>query len=231
MNWSCDGAHFTIRVMPIASSLDIPLTPAILWWYWSLLGVAAVGGVVLIMWGFAKRRGWWWKMPLGLLLIIGPYWADLALTRIIVIKESPTTAWLPTGAILSVMAPEDVGLYGVVFDRYHKAPPRHAMWQTQRDDWARWCGECVKRNHFETAKRGVQIAGTLAPESDEAIGVLGQALAHPNPAVAKLAGETLWGVGKRAAMVRDQIEAATESVHESVRDTAQSVLDMLDAQE
>jgi hypothetical protein len=196
-------------------------------WYWSLVSLVAVAGIVLIVSVCFRRRGWWWKLLLGMVLIAGPSFVDLTLTRIVSIKESPKTAWVPTSIMVQALDVEDTHAYSVVFDRYHKAPARHVMWQWQQDQWGKWCVLCVQHDDVKIATRGTQIAGTLANKSDMAVDALGQALSHRAVQVRKLAAETLWGLGVRGLRIKAQLEVAVKDPDADVRSAAKAALEKM----
>lgn len=187
--------------MPVAASISI---------YWSALFAAMLAGVGVIVFAMVRRRGWWWKLLLALGLIFGPYSADAVRSRVAA-GESIVSAALPTSMLLQFMEPDTNWPYGAVFDRLHRAPQRHAMWDWQLDALAHWCGRCVASNDSAMAKRGVQIAATLTGRGcDESIDPLAQALIHKDAAIAGIACDALTGAGSRAARSRALIESAAD---------------------
>ncbi len=170
------------------------------------------------------------KVLLALALLTGPYLADAVRVRMFDQGESLTSAVLPTSFLVMSLSTDDGWPYGVVFDRLLKAPPRHAMWDWQLDTVANWCGECVVlRKDSAMAKRGVQIAGTIAGRGrDAAIAPLGDALTHPDIAIRSLALDVLTALGPRARAVRKQLqEAAKDGRDEVTRQRAAEILEGL----
>ncbi len=195
--------------------------------YWPAIFLAAIAGFALFIHSCLRRRGWKWRLPLAIALMVGPYLADPVRVRLFEIGESPVNAMLPTTFLLMAMSTDSDWPYGIVFDRLHKAPPRHAMWDSQLDQFAGWCGECValSRNNA-MAKRGVQIAGTLAAKGcDAAIPPLGDALMHPDMAVRTLAMDLLIAQAQRAGFAREQLKrAAKDGRDEATRERAAEFL-------
>ena len=194
--------------------------------YWSAIVMAGIAGIVFFVHACIRRRGLWWKALLSVTLLCGPYFADVVRVRWFVIGESPVNAMLPTTLLLQAMSPTTDWPYGIVFDRLHKAPPRHAMWDSQLDQFAAWCGECIAQKDSAMAKRGVQIAGTLAGKGcDAAIPLLGDALMHVDLKVRTLAMDVLTALGPRAALARAGIEAAAKDARdEATRQRAAELL-------
>lgn len=195
--------------------------------YLIIILLIALLGVYLIRRGLRKHR----RMLLvlaGLTLIVAPFPADLIFTRIVHVGESPTTAWVPTTIMLSALETKADGTYGVIFDRFHNAPARHAFWSMQSESLAAWCLACVRSGDPAMVKRGVQISAKLAIEHDAAIKALGEALDVGVPEVRMLACDILMSIGARAVVAKPQLEsAATKDDDETVRLRAKSVLDQL----
>lgn len=195
--------------------------------YFIILSLIALLGLVLIRRGLRKPTRLLLVIA-GLLLVIAPYPADLIFTRIVHIGESPKTAWVPTTLLLSALEPKADGTYGVIFDRFHKAPSRHAFFSLQSESLAEWCLACVQSGDPAMIKRGVQISGKLAVEHDAAIQALGEALGVGTTEVRVLACDILMSVGMRATGAKAHLlNAANNDEDETVRHLAQQVLDQI----
>lgn len=194
--------------------------------YFILLLLIALIGLFLIRRGMRKPRRLLLVL-VGVILIVAPYPADLVFTRIVHIGESPTTAWLPTTAVLSALEPKADGTYGIIFDRYHKAPGRHAFFSWQAASFAEWCLACVRSGDPAMVKRGVQISGRLAHEHDAAIQALAEALEVGTVKVRLLAGDLLMGMGNRALAAKPQLEKASSDSNPDVASRAKEVLKQL----
>jgi len=213
---------FTMPHLPLTLALSL---------YWPLLFLAMIGGVVLFIATLFRRRGWWWKLPAAVALMVGPYVLDVARSRVSEGGESWGSALVPTTALLMMMQPDNRWPYGTVFDRLHKAPPRHAMWESQLDKLAAWCRACLASKEAGMAMRGAQIAATIAGRgSDEAVAVLGEALMHGDAAVATLACDAMMSLGRRLSAARESIgRAIAESPHAEVRQRAENLRAIMNA--
>lgn len=200
--------------------------------YWPALTAAIVAGFALLLATIVRRRGWWWKLPFAFALLAGPYLADVVRGRMAE-GESILNAAIPTSLLLQVMEPDTAWPYGSVFDRLHRAPPRHAMWSWQLDQLAQWCGRCVASPDSAMVKRGVQIAATLAArDCDAAIDPLAAALMLPHAEAATIACDALASLGKRAERVLPILESAAASApFPAVRQRAAAILATLNSAE
>ncbi len=180
--------------------------------YWPAFLLAALLGVVLVVFTLLRRRGWWWKLPVALALIIGPYLFDVVRVRMSEMGQSPVNAVIPTTLLLMVLKPDTEWPYGIVFDRLHKAPDRHAMWALHLDQLAAWCDQCIASDDSEMARRGIQIAGTIADRGcDEAVAVLARGMMHGDAVLALLAFDSLRAMGDRIVHARAEIETIANS--------------------
>ena len=189
----------------------------------------AVGGGAVFIFTFLRRRGWWWKLPLALALMAGPYVFDVVRVRMSEMGQSPVNATLPTSLLLMVMEPDTEWPYGILFDRLNKAPQRHELWTWQLDQLAGWCQQCIDSTDVTMVRRGIQIAGNIAGRgSDEAIRVLGKATMHSNSALALLALDSLRSQGDRIPLAIEEIQAiAKESRDPAVLARAAALVVML----
>ncbi len=156
-----------------------------------IAAVALIGGLLIL--ASKRKRGVarFAIVLLGLTLIFAPINIDLTVARYQRTPESIKTACVPTTVLLLILGEPDGFAYPRVFDRYHKAPPRHKPWRWQQWMWARWCRGQVEHGTPENAYRAVQICCTLADEIQYAHDTLQQAANHDDPAVAQLARDCL----------------------------------------
>lgn len=176
-------------------------------YYWPAVLVAALAGLALFVFALLRRRGWWWKLPVALALVAGTYAVDVVRVRMSELGQSPVNALIPTTVLLQLMAPDTEWPYGIVFDRLNKAPQRHALWTWQLDKLAHWCEECIASKDTAMARRGIQIAGTIAGRgSDAAITVLARAMMHGDAVLGLLAFDSLRSMGDRIVVARAEIE-------------------------
>lgn len=185
--------------------------------YWPAVLIAAVAGFVLFVFTLLRRRGWWWKLPVALVLVTGPYVMDVVRVRMSELSQSPVNALIPTTVLLQLMGPDTEWPYGILFDRLNKAPQRHALWTWQLDQLAGWCDECIASKDSAMAKRGIQIAGTIAGRgSDAAIVVLARAMMHGDAVLALLAFDSLRAMGDRIVVAQADIERLAKESRDPV---------------